>query len=745
MRAPFIEGWLVVFACLTGTVAAAARDDDLHAWVQTSDVAKVKAIIAKNPKLVNSKGRYNCTPLELAATQGRWEMVNLLLAAGAEVDIVSAAGLGDVARVTALLKEKPWLAKPPNKPLHSAAGHGHLAVVKILLAYGADPNLDYGFGNVWGPYTPLSDAVTGGHYEIAKALCESGAKVAVSGGKNYDSLFHYAVGYCDARFVRLMLEYEADVNAIEWGLTPLHVAAELGDLEKAKVLLEFRADINAQTSDGATPLFFAAVGSHRPFCDLLLARGARLDIHSACALGKRQMVAAMLKTDPTLAKTADKRLRRTPLFWAVRSGDAALVKLLLASGAEANVRAPHYYRVNNVISGPEIWHEPPERPEAGETPLHLAAEEGHAEVARMLIAKGADQNIKDESGQTPLYRACDKRHLGVVKLLLAKGAAVNIRDTSQYTPLHEAVADKAITEALLAAGADPNAVADGWSPLVWAAYHGHSDTAELLLAHGAKLDLATACLLGKVKEVERFVASDAKLVNAPQPWQWFGEPQIPLGLAARAGQTAIVKLLLAKGAVADPTKLKYPTPLNLAAIYGHVSVARLFLDKGIPVDARPAFPDGTWSEPSALFDACTFGQLEMVRFLLSRRASPHVAVYQRGTPLHNVGGEPTAYGPASKEDDPTRAGREMEIARLLLAAGADVNARSSWGETPLHALIGRDQPEIAALLVENGAAVNARDGQRHTPLYYALRREAKSHDPRIKTLVELLRKHGGVE
>jgi ankyrin repeat protein len=222
-----------------------------------------------------------------------------------------------------------------------------------------------------------------------------------------------------------MLEHEADVNAIDGDLTPLHVAADLGDIEKAKILLEFRADINAQTSDGATPLFFAAFGNHRPFCDLLLAKGARLDVYSACAQGKRQEVAATLKTDPKLAKTPDKRLRRTPLFWAARCGDAAFVRLLLENGAQANIRAPHYSR-SNVIRGPGIWPQPPEPSQVGETPLHLAAEGGHEEVARMLIEKGADMNIRDEGGQTALYRACEKRHWGIVKLLLAKGAAVKL-------------------------------------------------------------------------------------------------------------------------------------------------------------------------------------------------------------------------------------------------------------------------------------------------------------------------------
>ena len=89
-------------------------------------------------------------------------------------------------------------------------------------------------------------------------------------------------------FVRLMLEHGADVNDTKGSffrtMTPLHVAANIGDAEKCKLLLEFKADVNAHTPDGATPLDFAAVWDHQVVCELLLAHGAQLVLQTASLL-----------------------------------------------------------------------------------------------------------------------------------------------------------------------------------------------------------------------------------------------------------------------------------------------------------------------------------------------------------------------------------------------------------------------------------------------------------------------------
>jgi ankyrin repeat protein len=624
----------------------------------------------------------------------------------------------DTDRVAALLKQKPWLAKRPHKFLHSAARAGRTPIVRLLLEHGADPNFDFGFANVLGPFTPLSDAVASGHFEIARLLCKNGADVDASAGKNHDSLFHYAVAYSQPRFVKLLLEHEADANAQDgWGLTPLHVAADRGDIAKARLLLDSKADVNAETEDGATPLFFAMVQGHRDFCQFLLERGARLDLYSACGLGKRSEAASVLEANPGLANQKDRRLGRTPLFWAARNGEARLMELLLDKGATVNVRAPHITSASNVVRGPAVWQK--ELPEdRGVTPLHVAAESGATEAARLLLKKGADGNARDESGRTPLLLAAEHHRPEIVRLLIEAGAKVDAKDDLGSVPLCWATGDKDCVEMLLKAHAEFKAADKHVGPPVLvAAYRGHTEAVKLLLASGAKLDFHAACLLGRVREVERFLEDNPRLVDEPVRYSGYYE-QTPLVLAADAGQAEVLDLLIARGADAEPTRSRYPSALHVAAMYGRQNVVERLLAKGIAVDAVTSDEKGT-----ALFDAVIFAQPEMVRFLLSRKADPRIRISSfapaQGTPLHCVGARRNAWGPQEDRASPDVIRRELAVARLLLDAGADLEAKNDSGATALHVAAKSGNSEFAALLIARGAQVNARDKWHNTPLQYA--------------------------
>ncbi len=76
--------------------------------------------------------------------------------------------------------------------------------------------------------------------------------------------------------------------------------------------------------------------------------------------------------------------------------------------------------------------------EDGFTPLHRAAQEGHKELAELLLAKGADVNAKTTDGATPLHRAAHYGHQQLAELLLAKGADVNAKSIDGVTPVHVA-------------------------------------------------------------------------------------------------------------------------------------------------------------------------------------------------------------------------------------------------------------------------------------------------------------------
>ena len=124
----------------------------------------------------------------------------------------------------------------------------------------------------------------------------------------------------------------------------------------------------------------------------------------------------------------------------------------------------------------------------GLTPLHVAALDGHKEIAELLIAEGAYVNAKNKRG-TPLHYAALSGHMEIVELLIAEGADVNAQDDDGWTPLHWPAGrdHKEIVELLIAAGADVNVKdVDGGTPLDHTVIDDHKETADLLRKHGGK-------------------------------------------------------------------------------------------------------------------------------------------------------------------------------------------------------------------------------------------------------------------
>jgi ankyrin repeat protein len=150
---------------------------------------------------------------------------------------------------------------------------------------------------------------------------------------------------------------------------------------------------------------------------------------------------------------------------AVFDGNIEAVKQHLAAGTDMNAKISNFG-----------------------TPLLVAAEIGHKEIAELLITKGADVNAKDGYGSTPLHAAAYEDHKEIAELLIASGADVNAKKDGT-TPLHQAVFSgyKEMAEMLIAKGADVNAKdKHGETPLNWVIDYNQADLADLLRKHGGK-------------------------------------------------------------------------------------------------------------------------------------------------------------------------------------------------------------------------------------------------------------------
>ncbi len=330
---------------------------------------------------------------------------------------------------------------------------------------------------------------------------------------------HWAVHHDDAAMVAALLGAGAKANAVNrYGVPPLAQACSNGNPRIVKLLLDAGADANGTLKGGETMLMLAARAGNVEVVKALLARDARPEARErlgqtalmwAAAEGHTEVVRALLASGATLKGTVDSGY--PPLYFAIRNGHLETVRLLLASGADAKA----------AIERPE----PTARQSAGArraamnrspiTPLALAVQNGHFELAIALVDAGADPNDA-RSGFTPLHMMAGVRKpdasdmsdpapvvgqgrltsVDFVREIVKRGANVNFRlpkgapkqpNTSSSvgsegaTPFLFAAdrGDVPLMRLLVKLGADPLlANADGTTPLLAAAGVGTNEPQE---------------------------------------------------------------------------------------------------------------------------------------------------------------------------------------------------------------------------------------------------------------------------
>lgn len=191
-------------------------------------------------------------------------------------------------------------------------------------------------------------------------------------------------------------------------------AIKAGETQKVTELLDQDPGLaNAQTESGLPAVLLATYYGQPAIAELLAARGAQLDIFAASAIGNLERVSALLEDDPSLANAfADDGFQ--PLGLASFFGHLAVVELLLTKGAEVNSASDNPQRV---------------------MPLHSAVAHRHLEIARRLVAAGADVNAVQADDFTPLHEAAQNGQREMAELLLEAGAQVNPRKMDGKTPL----------------------------------------------------------------------------------------------------------------------------------------------------------------------------------------------------------------------------------------------------------------------------------------------------------------------
>jgi cytohesin len=381
-----------------------------------------------------------------------------------------------------------------------------------------------------------------------------------------------------------------------------------------------------------------------------------------------------------MTQRVQKAKKEKTLVEAVENGDVEQLKLLISKGADVDAKV----KAEVVRSDGDAFYV------EGWTLLHLAAMEGHADIAAILINKGADIHARNEDwfGATPLLCAARLGHADVAELLIDAGADINMHAKYFQTPLDYAASQGHldVVELLISKGADPARR----GALHGAARKDHLDVVELLISKGANIEARGS------------------------------EGDTPLHVAVKSGNLEMVKLLLKRGAYIDNRDYSDVTPLIQAIQKGNQDMVELLLANG-------AAPWRRRMGSNLVGIAMLVDQKEMVRFLVDKgfeHSAVHVAAFFGD--LDEVKSYLAAGGDINAQDPSlltllncATGGGHAAVARFLINKGANINLQGHHGWTPLHWAAVRGYTEIVRILLDKGADITSRDMLGLTPLYWA--------------------------
>jgi ankyrin repeat protein len=702
------------------------------------------------------------------------------------------------------------------------ANHGgDFARVQVWLDSGADPNARDGRGRTalmaalsekranaadfWerqkidvnardrNGATLLMYAAGAGNPDLVAFLLNHGAQVNARDRRGRSALVmtvawsNYDVKTSEDSYVDAagrLLAHGADINARVWtGWTALFYAVESGHQQLCQLLLRHGADVNLRDRSGCTALAMAvSQGSDTEIVRMLRQHGARIGLIEAILLQDHAAIQQLLR-----GKLDDKErapFGETPLMLAAEEGDPALVRALLAKGANPNERRYDGVTALMLAFTRRQWYTWPYgyatqvnaedavrlpivdallkagarvnvRDRQKQTPLFWALRFSTPAIVRRLLDAGADVNARDRQGGTPLMaarRTVGGLHEGVdsapalynrirpwdaekelVEMLLARGAAINAQDHRGNTILHQISLDMALLNLLVEHGADVNRRnRQGQTALMQCAQH--PDDLE-----GTLVKLAQRLLEAGADASARDRYGNTALTYAIwaeyRPIEDFlrskGLKEGLMDVVLRRDSSNVHKMLAA-GANPNVKMDNDETALIVAAEHGDIEIAQDLLAHG--ADIRALFFDGT-----ALTRAAENGDAAMMRLLLAHGADAN-AINNPGYSvlLMAVRGDNSDSLESSMDAIAQERPYRLELVQALLERGARVDAASSNGVTPLMMAAALGNTEIVRTLLAHGANPNVADNAGNTPLMLA---QERNH----ADIVALLRQAGAWE
>ena len=675
--------------------------------------------------------------LRVASENGHKEVVEYLIGEGADVNSIEQEPLytsDDTDPEDDYFDHLFWTFVRPTRKL--------TALQVALLGFERfGPNTEY------GPLQPLRSSWTkadaSSQQRTVEILLEKGADP--NRGDEYERYpLNIAAKHCTVEIVQKLISSGAKVGAVtkEHG-TALQAAARrrIGGLPVIKTLLEADAPVSSFNPGKAVALnealsFFETLG-----------RTGRKDngefeestsVTDVLNTGPGAVVKLLLADLPDM-KAEDSRYGLLAQM-ACMAGDQKCVELLLQRGMDINISDSYYG-----------------------TALQAASRVGNIEIVERLLDSGADVNVLQGVYGTALRAAVTGGHEDLVRILITRGADVNLRYKDEYdinprdkdkgeSVLHLALRsrNRAIFKALLVAGAATNTeVLDRQHILVVACKHGNPAFIELLLVSGVDVNVSgtkqsycrsmpydeatplnAACAEGHLSVVRLLLDHGADIEKSNE------SSATPLIAAIRGKNLPAVLLLLDAGAnVNHAVDLShrvgvrhhafYLTPLEEAAEDCKIEIVEELLSAGATIGSSP-------SKNNALARACGRNQHMVIELLLKTLLGTQYEAEICGEELSEAverGNYQTVrrlleYGasPSFKMLRQACSAGALEIVRMLVDKGIDINEDDGDDASLLHVAAIHLKPDIVQFLINRGTNVVFCSTKYGSPLITVLER-----------------------
>ncbi|KAJ6779997.1 hypothetical protein PWT90_10550 [Aphanocladium album] len=490
-----------------------------------SESVRLLLLYGANPNAVDSEGQ---SPLAIAASKSSLRIIIALLKYGADPNAVTrgtesplaiAISSGNLRFTHALLMfgANPNQMTASNNTLliASISATSSKMLTELLLNYGVAPNEKSREGK-----TALFEAITNGRADIVESLIQHGADPNLPGPKHMlwpavhnpeclrillakaanhkktPGIMELATSINSIEAIRILLEAGVDPNAKKDGVyTPLCTAIRDNRADILELLLRNGADPNIPASE--YPAFKCITHHREQFLPALVAAGAKLDTpkgiaETAVSMKNPKVLDWLLKSgvDPNDRCPAG----RTPLTTAIRENNMEMVNMLLAHGANPNVRGQDW-PVCMAVRYPPILERilaALQEPRAFKGVMERAVEAN--QLASVKLLRSAGVSVEDRNGGvfSPLTTAIRERRTDIVAYLIGEGGA-DVNAPGEHLPLVKALrrcqtVHTEIIDMLLEKGADPNKMYRGWNGIMQALENGDLEILKKL-ATAAGVDL----------------------------------------------------------------------------------------------------------------------------------------------------------------------------------------------------------------------------------------------------------------